>query len=166
MYWQAIIAQWQGWLLWGFVATAAMTSILSASQGLGLSRLSLPFLTGTFFVGNRYRAQLVGFVVYLIGGWIFALLYLALFVSLKEANWWIGMLIGLLHGLFLLLVVLPLLPHLHPRMATEYDGPSANRRLEPPGFMGLHYGFRTPVTTLLGQAIYGLILGFGLHVNT
>ena len=31
-------------VLWGLIATIAMTAILEASQGLGLSRMSLPFL--------------------------------------------------------------------------------------------------------------------------
>ena len=33
------------------------------------------------------------------------------------------------------------------------------RQLEPPGFMGLNYGHRTPLTTLAGQAMYGAVLG-------
>jgi hypothetical protein len=44
-------------------------------------------------------------------------------------------------------------------MASEYDGASAVRQLEPPGFTGLNYGYRTPLTTLLGQAVYGGVLG-------
>ena len=32
--------------LWGLIATIAMTAILQGSQGLRLSRLSLPFLLG------------------------------------------------------------------------------------------------------------------------
>ena len=43
-------------VLWGLIATVAMTTILSGSQGLGLSRLSLPFLVGTLFTANRSRA--------------------------------------------------------------------------------------------------------------
>ena len=33
------------------------------------------------------------------------------------------------------------------------------RQLERPGFMGLNYGHRTPLATLVGQAVYGLVLG-------
>ena len=44
-------------------------------------------------------------------------------------------------------------------MASEYDGATALRQLEPPGFMGLNYGPRTPLTTLAGQAVYGAVLG-------
>jgi len=55
--------------------------------------------------------------------------------------------------------VLPLLSYMHPRLASEHDGPASGFRLEPPGFMGLNYGRGTPLTTLLAQTIYGLTLG-------
>lgn len=146
-------------MIWGLLATVAMTTILQGAQGLGLSRLSLPFLAGTLFTGDRRRAVVVGFVVYVIGGWLFAFLYFALFASLGIYTWWLGALTGLVHGLFLLVCGLPLLPYVHPRMASEYDGASAIRQLEPPGFMGLNYGPRTPLTTLAGQVAYGAVLG-------
>ncbi len=145
-------------LLWALVATALMTTILQGAQGLGLSRLSLPFLFGTFVTADRRRAVLVGSLLYLVGGWAFAVLYFFIFVSLGAASWWLGAGLGLLHGLFLL-VSLPVLAQLHPRIASEYDAPASEPKLEPPGFMGLHYGSRTPLTTLLGQAVYGAVLG-------
>jgi hypothetical protein len=145
-------------VIWGLVATVAMTTVLQGAQGLGLSRLSLPFLSGTFFSGDRRWAVIVGFAFYVFGGWVFAFFYFLLFASLGLYTWWVGLAAGLLHGLFLL-AALPLLPYIHPRMASEYDGASATRQLEPPGFMGLNYGRRTPLTTLAGQALYGAVLG-------
>jgi hypothetical protein len=150
-----------GVAIWALIATAALTSILAGSQGMGLTRLSLPFLLGSFVTGNRHRAAAVGFVLYLIGGFLFAFLYFLFMGQLGAANWWIGAMLGALHGLFLLTALLPVLPHVHPRMATEYDGPSGQRRLEPPGFLGLNYGYRTPLTTVIGHAVYGAILGAG-----
>jgi hypothetical protein len=146
-------------VVWGFIATLVMTIIMQGAQGLGLSRLSLPFLAGTFFTGDRRRAVVVGFTVYVIGGWIFAFLYFLLFASLGVRTWWFGLATGLLHGLFLLVAVMPLLPFVHPRMASEYDGATMVKLLEPPGFMGLNYGYRTPMATLTGQALYGAVLG-------
>lgn len=146
-------------LLWGFIASAAMATVLEGSQFLGLSRLSLPYLFGTFVTSDRHRAMILGFVLYLLGGWAFAGLYWLMFSDLGFATWWLGAIIGLLHGAFLLLVLLPLLPHLHPRMASEFDDPYAGALLEPPGFAGLNYGRRTPLVTLLGQLCYGIILG-------
>jgi hypothetical protein len=151
--------------LWGLVATGAMTTILEGSQGLGLSRLSLPFLCGAFFTDDRRWALAIGFVVYTLGGWAFAFLYYALFASIGMFTWWLGALAGLAHGLFLLVCVLPLLPFGHPRMASEYHGASELRRIEPPGFLAMNYGVRTPLVTLLGQAIYGATLGGFLQLH-
>ena len=154
----------QSILLWGFVASAAMATVLEGSQFMRLSRLSLPFLFGTFVTVDRHRAMILGFFLYLLGGWAFAALYFLLFADIGLATWWLGAIIGVLHGAFLLLVFLPMLPHIHPRMASEFDGPGGAARLEPPGFAGLNYGRRTPLTTLLGQLCYGLILGAGYSI--
>lgn len=145
-------------LLWGFVATLIMTIITSGSQHVGLSRLSLPFLFGTYFTANRSWAHAIGFISYMLGGWGFTLIYAALF-TVVGTRWWIGAIIGFVHGLFLLVVFLPTLPYVHPRMATEYDGPTDIRRLEPPGFLGLNYGHNTPLATLIAQMSYGIVLG-------
>ena len=148
-------------LLWGFIGTALMTIVLSGSRFFGWSRISLPFLVGTLFSGNRRVAEVTGFILYVIGGWLFSIFYALVFESLQMANGWLGAVIGVLHGLFLLTAALPLAPNLHPRLATEYDGPTLQRRIEPPGFMGLNYGRGTPLVTLIGQALYGLMLGIG-----
>jgi hypothetical protein len=155
-----------GWLLWGLIATVAMTTILQASQGLGLSRLSVPFLAGTMFTADRDRASMIGFVAYVLGGWMFAMLYFLFFSSIGVATWWLGAALGFLHGLFLLVCALPLLPYAHPRMASEHDGPSSEPRLEPPGFMGLNYGRGTPLTLLAAQTVYGAALGLFAQLAT
>jgi len=161
---QRLAANLDAVLLWALVATALMTTILQGSQGLGLSRLSLPFLFGTFVTADRDRAVLLGFLLYTLGGSVFALLYFLVFASLGFATWWLGALLGAAHGLFLL-VGLGAAPHLHPRIASEYDPPASEPRLEPPGFLGLNYGHRTPLTTLLGQVVYGGVLGAFLPVG-
>lgn len=145
-------------LLWGFAATMIMTIIMYGSQAAGLSRLSLPFLLGTCLTADRDWAHVLGFLGYMFGGWGFALIYAVLFAAVGT-SWWIGALTGAVHGLFLLVVMLPTFPHFHPRMASEYEGPSDIRRLEPPGFLGLNYGYGTPLTTLIAQAAYGIVLG-------
>ena len=37
--------------------------------------------------------------------------------------------------------------------------PTVARQLEPPGFLGLHYGIRTPISVLVAHTIFGVILG-------
>jgi hypothetical protein len=58
-----------------------------------------------------------------------------------------------------LVVVMELLPGLHPRMASEQQGPAAQNMLEPPGIMALHYGVRTPLVIVVSHAAFGAILG-------
>lgn len=148
-----------GVLLWGFVGTIVLTTVMSAAQGLGLSRMSLPFILGTMVTPNRDRAPLIGFLIHLINGWGFAFLYAFAFESWNWTAWWLGAGVGLVHGLAVIVVVLPLLPGLHPRMASQHRGPEPTRALEPPGFLGLHYGHRTPLIALLAHIVYGAILG-------
>ena len=151
-------------LVWGLVASLGMTAVLHASQNLGWSRLNFPFLIGTAFTGDRRAANVLGFVLYFSGGWFFAFFYYLVFALLGTATWSIGLAIGLVHGILLLTALLPLLPYIHPRVASEYDDPTVERPLEPPGFLALHYGYRTPLVTLLAQALYGTILGATFRV--
>src|SRR5438067_1337153 len=126
---------WSNWLFWGFVSTLILTTILAGSQGLGLTRMNLPYMLGTMFTANRDRARLYGLGVHLVVGWVFSFVYILAFGFLGTANWWQGALIGIAHGLFVLVVGVSLLPGLHPRMASEQHGPTATRELEPPGFL-------------------------------
>ncbi len=146
-------------LLWGFFATVVLTTSMAAAQGLGLSRMSIPLLLGSAFTASRQRANLYGFALHMVNGWLFSLVYALAFESWQRATWWLGALIGLAQALFLLGVLLPLLPHLHPRMASEDHGPTPTRQLEPPGFMALNFGRHTPVVTVAAHLLYGAILG-------
>ena len=94
-----------------------------------------------------------------MNGQIFALVYVALFHAWGAAGPWRGLLLGVIHAAVVLLLVMPLLPSLHPRMASEEQGPTVTRQLEPPGPLALHYGASTPFFVLLGHAAYGLVLG-------
>ncbi|MBU2533010.1 MAG: hypothetical protein KKB37_09740 [Alphaproteobacteria bacterium] len=146
-------------LLWSFLASAVMTTILQGSQGLGLSRLSLAFLIGTIFTSRRSYANVLGFIIYALGGWAFAILYVFIFLITGHGSWWYGLLLGLAHAIILLVVILPLIPYVHPRMANDYDGPTLTQRLEPPGFIGLNYGYRTPLSVVAAQTAYGGVIG-------
>jgi hypothetical protein len=146
-------------LLWGFVATVLVTVTMSASQGMGLTRISMPFLLGTMITPNRDRAMVLGAAVHFVNGWLFAFLYAFAFESWHLATWWLGAAIGLVHALFALVVLLPIIPGLHPRMVSEYYGPTPNRQLQPPGFFALNYRYRTPIVTLVAHLAYGITLG-------
>jgi uncharacterized membrane protein YagU involved in acid resistance len=153
---------WGHWLLDGFLATLALTTVLSGSQGLRLTRINLPYMLGSMFTSNRDRAKLIGFGVHLVNGWIFSLIYIAVFHSWGRATWWAGAALGVGQALFVLTAGMSMLPGLHPRMASERKGPTTTRQLEPPGFLALNYGYQTPLSVLVAHVIYGAILG-GLY---
>jgi uncharacterized membrane protein YagU involved in acid resistance len=150
---------WAGWLVWGFAGTVVLTTILAAGQGLGLTRMSIPYMIGSIFTPDRDRGRLIGIGLHLVNGWVFSLVYIAAFHLWGGATWWKGATIGLVHGAFVLAVVMPALPAMHPRMASEIQGPTVVRQLEPPGFLALHYGTRTPLAAAIAHVAYGIVLG-------
>ena len=72
-------------LVWGFAATVVLTSLTIAGQSLGLTRIDIPFILGTMFTPDRDRAKVIGLVVHLVNGWIFALAYA---VGGRERGFW------------------------------------------------------------------------------
>src|SRR5438093_1539603 len=107
------------------------------------------------FTPNRDRARLYGFFAHLGFGWVFSLIYVLIFEAVGAAGWWRGLIIGGVHAFFVLTVLMSLLPGLHPRMASERHGPEAHDMLEPPGFLALHYGARTPIAVIISHALFG-----------
>ena len=150
---------WPQWVLDGFLATVVLTLIEALARGFGFTRMNLPFILGTIFSGNRDRARLIGLGVHLLVGWIFALPYFFVFLSLNLPTWWFGALLGLGHGPFIMTALMPVMPAMHPRMADETHGPTPTRQLQPPGFLALNYGRRTFVVAILAHIVYGAILG-------
>ena len=108
---------------------------------------------------------MLGFALYVLGGWAFAFLYFAFLLSVRIETWWMGAVLGFFHGLFLLACVMPLLPFVHPRMASEHHGATALRQLEPPGFLATNYGYQTPAAALVAQMVYGAVLGACLQIQ-
>lgn len=153
------------WLFSGFVATIVLSAALATSQGLGLTRMNLPYLIGAVLTHDRDKARLYGFMAHMINGWAFSIIYVLIFEATRNTRWWFGLLIGLVHALFVLSVGMTLLPTLHPRMASERHGPTSRRQLEPPGFMALNYGYQTPLSVFLSHAAFGSILAslYRLH---
>ncbi|MEU1644041.1 MULTISPECIES: hypothetical protein [Micromonospora] len=156
---------WAGWALFGLVATAALTAAMITAQLAGLTRLDLPLVLGAFVTGDPDRARVVGFFLHLCAGQGFALGYAATFALLHRATWWIGALFGIVHVGIALTVILPLLPGVHPRMASQRAGPASTAVLEPPGLFALNYGIQTPLVTVVVHVVYGVCLGLLLQAR-
>ncbi|HET9859952.1 MAG TPA: hypothetical protein VFQ19_09245 [Nocardioidaceae bacterium] len=156
---------WAGWALFGLVATTALTAVMIAAQLAGLTRLDLPLVLGSVVTADPDRARAAGFFIHLAVGQGFALGYAATFALLDRATWWLGALLGVLHVTVALMVLLPLLPGVHPRMASHRAGPSSTAVLEPPGLLALNYGIQTPAVTIAAHLVYGTVLGLLLQAR-
>ena len=150
---------WAGWAVFGLPATAVLTGVMISAQLSGLSRLDLPLILGTFLTPDPDRARTAGALIHLLVGQGFALGYAATFALLGQATWWLGCLLGLLHGAVALTVLIPMLVGVHPRMASERAGPDSTAVLEPPGLLALNYGTQTPLVALAAHLAYGTALG-------
>lgn len=154
---------WAGWALFGVVATTALTAVLITAQLAGITRLDLPLMLGTLFTEDPDRARVAGFFLHIGIGQGFAFGYAATFALFDRATWWLGAALGLLHGFVALTVLVPLLPGVHPRMASSRAGLSSTAMLEPPGLFGINYGIQTPLVTAVGHVAYGTALGILLR---
>lgn len=147
------------WLIWGFAATVVLTSVMAGSQGIGMTRMNVPYLLGTMVTPDRDRAKALGVGLHLLNGWVFSAFYVAAFHLWNGPAWWKGAAIGLVHAAFVLVVAMPAMPGLHPRMASESRGPTVVRQLEPPGFLALHYGIQTPISIVVAHVLFGIVIG-------
>lgn len=150
---------WYGWALFGLLATALLTAIMIAAQLLGWTRLDLPLILGTTVTEDPDRARVAGFFIHLAIGEGFALGYAAGFALLGTASWWLGAAFGLVHVAVALTILVPLLPGVHPRMASERAGPATTAVLEPPGLLALNYGAETPLVAIGAHLAFGIALG-------
>jgi hypothetical protein len=149
-----------GALAGGFVGTLVLTTMLRGANELGLTRVDLPFLLGTAVTVDRARAKAVGYVLHLVAGEIFAVIYFAIFSAIDTNGWAIGALFGLLHGIVsATALVNVLLPVVHPRMGSTLSAADSSPLLEPPGFLMRNYGRGTPIATVLAPVAYGAIVG-------
>jgi hypothetical protein len=156
---------WAGWALFGLVATAVLTALMIAAQLMGWTRLDLPLMLGSIVTEDPDQARIFGFFMHLTIGEGFALGYAAAFALIGTATWWLGALFGLVHVGLALTVLVPLLPGVHPRMASDRAGPASVALLEPPGLLGLNYGARTPVVAIVSHVAFGIALGLLLKAH-
>lgn len=147
-----------GLVVGALLGTFVMTAIMEAAQAVRVTRISIPFMLGAMVSQRRATIRVAGFAMHLVNGLIFALGYALFFEALDRSDWWVGAIAGALHGALALVILLPVLPEVHPRMATDDQGPEPTPMLQPPGFLALNYGTRTPLVTILAHVAYGGII--------
>jgi hypothetical protein len=149
-----------GALAGGFVGTLVLTTTLRGASELRLTRMDLPFLLGTALTSDRRRAKALGYAAHFMFGLTFAAGYFAIFWAIGRSGWLLGAALGFAHGAFAgTALVNVLLPIMHPRMGETMTASDAVAFLEPPGFLMMNYGRRTPVVVLVAHIVYGSIVG-------
>ena len=147
-----------GLVVGALLGTLVMTAVMETAQAARITRISIPFMLGAMVSERRATIRVAGFAMHLANGLMFALGYALLFEVLGRSDWWIGAAAGALHGSLALVILLPALQDVHPRMAAEDQGPDPTPMLQPPGFLALNYGRQTPLVTVGAHVLYGTIV--------
>jgi len=149
----------------GLLGTVVLTTIVRAASEMSLTRMDFTLILGTMVTTDRRRARAYGYGIHFGVGLVIALLYVAVFVAIHRASWWLGALFGALHAVFLGVVVINvLLPVVHPLMGTPETSASEHALIEPPGFLMLNYGRSTFVITLLAHIAFGAVVGWAVRL--
>lgn len=149
--WDAI--SWGGAIIWGIVATAAFTLFSIMGKAMGMTRMDLLDLLGSMFVpAGTSASRALGAVIHHVNGALLAIAW-AYGVALLAwpANWWTGLLWGIVLWV-LALILMSSIGAVHPAIRRgEQDDP---------GPAAMNFGRMTPLGSLLGHAVYGLVLGW------
>jgi hypothetical protein len=148
--WTAI--SWAGAIVWGIVATAVFTVFSMMGRAMGMTRMDLLDLLGSMVARPGSTAsKTTGLMVHHVNGAILAVAWAygaALFGW--PANWATGLVWGAVLTVRALLMM-STIGTVHPAM---------RRGQEPdPGPAATNFGSVTPLGSLLGHLVYGLVLG-------
>lgn len=154
-------------LIAGLIATIVMTVMMKGSAAAGMTNMPpMPLVVGTMMSGDRDSAKRIGAFLHFIvmGTVVFGLIYAALFAAFGTASWITGLAIGIVHGVVVGLIGMPMMGSVHPRMTTPQAdgttvvGSSGDVAIVAPGLFGKDWGGMTPAGMVMGHAVYGLVL--------
>jgi hypothetical protein len=155
-------------LVAGLLATVVMSAMMALGRSSGLTSMPpMPLVIGTMMSGDEKSASRIGLAIHygMMGTLVFGLLYGALLTGLGGTPVLTGAAIGLVHGLVVGLVALPMMPAVHPRMSAAADGPRTDSvvveggvvTLTAPGVLGSKWGAMTPMGLVVGHVVYGVV---------
>lgn len=148
--WDAI--HWLGAIIWGVVATLAFTLFGMMGKAVGMTRMDLLDLLGSAVApAGTSAARAAGALIHHTNG---ALLAIAWAYGVALLGWPANWLTGIVWGAVLWVLALLML-------STMGAAHPAIRRGEQddPGLAATNFGAMTPVGSLIGHLVYGLVLG-------
>jgi hypothetical protein len=150
-----------GALAGGLLGTLVLTTVLRSASELRVTRMDLPFLLGSAVTDDRRRAKVLGYLLHLSAGMLFATGYALFFAAVGRSGWVLGAVLGAQHAVIAgTILVNVLLPIVHPRMGTPETAAHEVVLIEPPGFLMRNYGRNTFAVTLAAHVAYGAIIGW------
>ncbi len=144
--------QWLGAIVWGVVATLAFTLFSIVGGAMGMTRMDILDLLGSMMAQpGSTAARAIGAMIHHANGALLAIAW-AYGVALigLPANWLTGLAWGAILTA-LALLMLSTMGAVHPAIRKGEQ--------EDPGLMATNFGAMTPVGSLMGHLVYGLVLG-------
>lgn len=150
--WGAI--EWGSAIFWGVAATVVMTLLMSAAKATGMTKMDLLNLLGSVVMRpNTGGARALGGAIHLMNGALLGIGFaFAAALFDVEATWWSGLLWG---GLLWVCAMwmMTSIGALHPAVRRG--------EIRDPGGAAKNFGRMTPVGSLVGHLVFGLVLGLG-----
>ncbi len=101
---------------------------MTMASKAGMTRMPpMPLVMGSMMSGDRHKAMFIGGMLHYIvmGTVVFGIGYALLFQAFGSSAWLTGVLIGVVHGLAVGLVFMPMMPAMHSRMDAQLVGVGA-----------------------------------------
>jgi hypothetical protein len=143
---------WLGAIDWGVVATVAFTLFSLMGGAMGMTRMDiLDLLGGMMASPGSTASRAIGAVIHHTNGALLAIAW-AYGVALVglPANWLTGLVWGAILTA-LALLMLSTMGAVHPAIRKGEQ--------EDPGPLATNFGAMTPIGSLMGHLVYGLVLG-------
>lgn len=150
--WAAV--SWWGLIVWGLVATVAFTAFSMIGNAMGVTRMDLLDLLGSMVAEpGTSKAKSTGLMMHLMNGVLLAIAW-AYGVALLgwSATWQTGLVWGVVLWV-LALLLMSTIGVIHPAIRAG--------RQDDPGPAARNFGKMTPMASLLGHIVWGIVLGLG-----
>ncbi len=129
-----------GAVIAGLVGTVVMTILMVVAPAMGMPKMDIVGMLGSMITANKGTATIVGWVIHLMMGVVFAIIYaFAWSQGIGSVTWLWGLIFGAVHAI-VAIVMMPIMIRMHPR---------------PPEMEG---GAMTMVGQLMGHLVYGLVV--------
>ncbi len=150
--WSAV--DWGSAIVWGVIATVAFTLFSMLGTAMGMTRMDLLDLLGSMVAEpGSSAARWTGAVIHHMNGAVLALAWVYGAALLGVPTNWVTALVWAVVLTGLALWMMSTIGVAHPAMRAH--------RQDDPGPAATNFGSMTPVGSLMGHLVYGLVLGLG-----